>query len=78
MLEKAFIGTIDLEFIQKKKFFVTLLMIINGYPSKVDYQKLKDIKGITHDVLKTLPLISLEEENIIPFLLPKEIFKKRE
>ena len=35
MLEKAFIGTIDLEFIQKKKFFVRLLMMINGCLLKV-------------------------------------------
>ena len=35
VLEKTFIGTIGLEFIQKKKFFVRLLMMINGYLLKV-------------------------------------------
>ena len=44
--------------------------------SQSNYHKLKDIKGISYDVLKTLPLIRLDEENIIPFLLPKEHLKK--
>ena len=52
-------------------------MIINGYLSKSNYQTLKDNKGITYDVLKTLPLIRLEEEKIIPFLLPKDYLKRK-
>ena len=40
----------------KKKFFVRLLMIDKWLSLKSNYQKLKDIKGISYDVLKTFTI----------------------
>ena len=61
----------------KKKIFCKIINDDKWLSLKSDYQKLKDTKGIAYDVLKTLPLIRLEEERIIPFLLPKEYLKRK-
>ena len=61
----------------KKKIFCKIIDDDKWLFLKSNYQKLKDIKGITYDVLKTLPLIELEKEKIIPFLLPKEYLKRK-
>ena len=50
-------------------------MTINGYFLKVT-TKLKDIKGITYDVLKTLPLIELKRKDN-SFFIAKGVFKKK-
>ena len=61
----------------KKKIFCEIIEDDKWLSLKSNYHKLKDIKGISYNVLKTLPLIRLDEENIIPFLLPKEHLKRK-
>ena len=61
----------------KKKIFCKIINNVRWLSLKSNYQRLKDIKGITYDVLKTLPLIRFEEEKIIPFLLPMEYLKRK-
>ena len=61
----------------KKKIFCETINDNKWLSLKSNYQKLKDIKGITFEVLKTFPVIILEQEEMIPFLLPKEYLKKR-
>ena len=61
----------------KKKIFCEIISDDKWLSLKGNYQKLKDIAGITHEVLKTLPVIKLDEDMIIPFLLPKEHLKRK-
>ncbi len=63
--------------IYSKKNFCKIINDNKWLSLKSNYQKLKDNKGMTYDVLKTLPLIRLENEKIIPFLLPKEYLKRK-
>ena len=48
MLEKAFIGTIDLEFIQKKKIFCNIINDDKWLSLKSNYQKFKKILKGSH------------------------------
>ena len=59
----------------KKKIFCEVINDEKWLSLKSKYQKLKDLKEISYEVLKTLPVIRLGEEKMIPFLLPKEYLR---
>ena len=61
----------------KKKICCDIISDERWLLLKKDYQKSKDFKNIKYEILKTLPLIRLGEENIVPFLLPRENLKKK-
>ena len=42
------------------------------------YQIFKNIKDISYEILRTLPVVRLGKKKIIPFLLAEEDLKKNE
>ena len=61
----------------KKKIFCEVINDDKWLSLKSNYQKLKDLKGITYEVLKTLPVIKLGKEKIVPFLLSKDYLERK-
>ena len=61
----------------KNKIFCEIFNDDKWLSLKNNYQKLKDLQGITYEVLKTLPVIKLGKEKIVPFLLPNDYLKRK-
>ena len=62
----------------KKKIFCEILNDQKWLSLKINYQKFKNIKDMSYEILRTLPVIRLGKKKIIPFLLAEEDLKKNE